>query len=116
MRMEDVVATSGKKGSDRLRPNRRRGAATRAKHLSLGAEVVRRGEEYGKRHGIALSRLVGDFLRALPLGVSDRELTPAVQRLRGVAAHSRTRRDDYREHLREKYREGGARRTARSHR
>ena len=75
----------------------------RPKNLSLDAEAVSRGEEYGKRHGVALSRLVGDFLRALPLGAPERELAPAVQRLRGVAAKGRTTRDDYREHLHRKY-------------
>lgn len=97
------MATTRKKGSDRQSADRRPRAAKRPKNLSLDAEAVRRGEEYGKRHGIALSRLVGDFLRALPLGAPERELTPAVERLRGAAAEGRTTRDDYREHLHRKY-------------
>ena len=102
MRMEDEVATTRKKGANRPSAGRSR-AARRPKNLSLDAEAVRRGEEYGKRHGLTLSRLVGDFLRALPLGAPERELTPAVERLRGAAAEGRTTREDYREHLHRKY-------------
>lgn len=101
--MEESVATSRRKGTDRPKPSRGARSVKRPKNLSLDAEAVKRGEEYGKRHGIALSRLVGDFLRALPLGAPDRELSPAVQRLRGVAAEARTTRADYREHLHRKY-------------
>ena len=97
------MARTRKKASDRPPLKRAASSAKRPKNLSLDAEAVSRGEEYGKRHGIALSRLVGDFLRALPLAASEGELAPAVQRLRGVAAEGRTTRDDYREHLHRKY-------------
>ena len=82
---------------------RRASPPKRPKNLSLDAEAVERGEEYGRRHGIALSRLVGEFLRALPLDAPDHELAPAVQRLYGVAASGRATRDDHREHLYRKY-------------
>ena len=103
MRMEEGVAGTGKKRAVRPPVRRASPPTKRPKNLSLDAEAVSRGEEYAKRHGIALSRLVGDFLRALPLTAPERELTPAVERLRGVAAEGRTTGDDYREHLHRKY-------------
>lgn len=97
------MADTRKKGANRPSGGRASPSPKRPKNLSLDAEAVSRGEAYGKRHGIALSRLVGDFLRALPLGAAERELAPAVQRLRGAAAGGRTSPDDYREHLHRKY-------------
>jgi hypothetical protein len=41
-----------------------------------------------------------------PIDKSDRKLSPAVQRLRGVAAGARAGREDYREHLHRKYGQG----------
>ena len=103
MRMEAVVAANRKKKPGRPSSRRGAGSAKRPKNLSLDAEAVERGEEYGRRHGVALSHLVGEFLRALPLDAPERELTPAVQRLYGVAAESDVTRDDHREHLYRKY-------------
>ena len=80
------------------------------KNLSLAPEAIERGERYGALHGTNLSRLVTDFLLALPLADEALELTPAVRRLFGVAAVSgvadEAGREVYREHLRRKY--GGA--------
>ncbi|HEX7941948.1 MAG TPA: DUF6364 family protein [Gemmatimonadaceae bacterium] len=70
-------------------------------NLSLDPDAVKRGERYSHRHGISLSRLVSGFLRALPLDASGRELSPAVKRLRGVAAGARVGREHWREHWRE---------------
>lgn len=76
----------------------------RPKNLSLEPDAIRRGELYGRLHGTNLSRLVNDFLRALPLEApSAQELSPLVRRLRGVAAGGRANRKDYREHLHRKY-------------
>ena len=75
----------------------------RPKNLSLDPDALRRGEEYSRRHETSLSRLVGDFLRSLPLDAPPRRLSPAVERLRGIAAAGRTGREDYREHLYGKY-------------
>lgn len=72
-------------------------------NLSLDPDAVKRGERYSHRHGTSLSRLVSGFLRALPLEESGRKLSPAVQRLRGVAAGARAGREDYLEHLHRKY-------------
>jgi len=81
----------------------------RAKNLSLSPEAIARGEAYSRRHGTRLSKLVGDFLRALPLDhTPGRPLSPAVRRLYGVAAGApddagASIADDYREHLHRKY-------------
>jgi hypothetical protein len=75
-----------------------------AKNLSLEPDAVKRGERYGRMHGTNLSRLVSDFLRALPVEPPDEQaLSPVVRRLRGVAAGGRTDRALYREHLYRKY-------------
>lgn len=102
MCMVVALATSRRKAPKRSDLALREKSARRPKKLSLDAEAVERGEEYGRRHGIALSRLVGDFLRALPLGAPAHELTPAVQRFRGVAEGGATR-DDFRAPLSRKY-------------
>ena len=78
--------------------------AKRPKNLLLDPDAVARGDQYSVRHGTSLSRLVGDFLRALPLDTPAAALSPAVQRLWGVAARSRSGRESYREHLYKKYR------------
>jgi hypothetical protein len=81
------------------KPTRRR-----PKNLLLDPEAVTRGERYSQRHGTNLSRLVGDFLRALPLAANEATLTPAVRRLWGVARDASADRETYREHLVRKYR------------
>lgn len=73
------------------------------KNLSLEPDAVARGERYSELHGTNLSRLVSDFLRSLPLGKTKHTLSPAVQRLRGVAAGGKADRAAYREGLYRKY-------------
>lgn len=73
------------------------------KNLSLEPDAIARGERYSQLHGTNLSRLVSDFLRALPLGKPTQALSPAVQRLRGVVARSKVDRATYHEHLHAKY-------------
>ena len=73
------------------------------KNLLLEPDAIARGERYSQLHGTNLSRLVSDFLRALPLEAPSSPLAPAVQRLRGVAAGSKLDRETYREHLIHKY-------------
>jgi hypothetical protein len=75
----------------------------RPKNLLLDPDAVARGERYSRRHGTNLSRLVGDFLRSLPLGTEPSELTPAVRRLWGVAANTKGDREAHRQHLWRKY-------------
>jgi hypothetical protein len=75
----------------------------RPKNLLLDPEAVARGERYSRRHGTTLSRLVGDFLRALPLGADPSELAPSVKRLWGVARGDSRGRELYRQHLSRKY-------------
>ena len=74
------------------------------KNLSLEPDAIARGERYGRRHGKSLSQLVNDFLRGLPLeSPPERELSPLVRRLRGIAAGGQTGREEYREGLYRKY-------------
>ncbi|MGH9895917.1 MAG: DUF6364 family protein [bacterium] len=76
----------------------------RPTNLSLEPDAIERGQRYGRLHGKNLSQLVNNFLRALPLEpVRQRDLSPLVRRLRGVAAGGQTDREDYREHLIRKY-------------
>ena len=56
-----------------------------AKNLFLDPAVIEHGAAYGKQHGTTLSRLVSDFLSALPLDTPVHPVTPAVQRLLGAA-------------------------------
>lgn len=62
----------------------------RAKNLLISEPVLFRAEEYCRRHGIALSRLVEDFLESLPERVWGREEpkagsgSPIVARLRSA--------------------------------
>jgi len=69
------------------------------RNLSLDDEAMRRGERYSQRHGTSVSRLVSDFLRALPLDSAESPLAPQVQRLLGVAVGAGLDRADYRKHL-----------------
>jgi hypothetical protein len=73
------------------------------KNLSLEPDAIARGERFSQLHGTNLSRLVSDFLRALPLGTSKQPLSPVVRRLRGAAAKSKLDRATFREHLSRKY-------------
>ena len=75
----------------------------RPKKLLLDPDAVARGERYSRLHGTNLSRLVGDFLRALPLSADESSLTPAVRRLWGIAAGSNADRALHRQHLSRKY-------------
>lgn len=78
-------------------------------NLTVDPDALERGRRYGRRHGLSLSRLVTDFLRALPDGEDEAggdELPPAVRRLLGSAVGAvevSGDRDDYRRHLEEKY-------------
>jgi len=80
--------------------------AKRPKNLLLDPDAVARGERYSRLHGTNLSRLVGDFLRALPLDAERSALTPAVRRLWGVAAGSDADQELHRQHLSKKYGSG----------
>lgn len=79
------------------------GPKRRPRNLSLDPEAIARGERYSRSHATNLSRLVGDFLRSLPLKSPYGDLAPVVQRLHGLAAGSRTGKEKYREHLQRKY-------------
>lgn len=74
------------------------------RNLSLDPKAVARGEQYSKRVGTTLSRLVEDFLRALPTGRSAEAKSPLVRRLHGVAATARSSStSDFHDYLHRKY-------------
>jgi hypothetical protein len=75
----------------------------RPKNLLLDPDAVARGERYSRRHGTNLSRLVGDFLRSLPLNDEPSELAPAVKRLWGVASGGNAARETHHQRLWRKY-------------
>ena len=78
-------------------------AAKKPRNLTLDDEAMSRGQRYSQKHGTSISRLVGDFLRALPLEPSRRPLSPSVRRLLGVAVDAEVDRDTYRSHLLRKH-------------
>ncbi len=95
---------SGTKKTSQSGRKARQGTGKRPKNLLLDPGDVARGEAYSQQHGTILSRLVGDFLRSLPLGPPARDVLPAVARLRGIAvSNASVTRDDYRAHLQTKY-------------
>lgn len=91
------MSTTRKKSAPRA------GAGKQSKNLSLAPDAVERGEAYSRRHNTNVSRLVTDFLRALPLDQPAADLAPAVRRLVGVAAGAALTPDLHRAHLRRKH-------------
>jgi hypothetical protein len=71
----------------------------RPKNLLLDIAALNRGEEYCEQHGTTLSRLVEDFLFALPSGWASKATSPIVQRIADSADYGRSRTDAYREYL-----------------
>lgn len=71
----------------------------RPKNLLLDREALRRGEAYCERHGTTLSRLVEDFLTALPGDGSWKPTSPIVLRIIDTANYGREGSYAYREHL-----------------
>ncbi|MCU0650210.1 MAG: DUF6364 family protein [Gemmatimonadaceae bacterium] len=84
-------------------PTRRTTSPRQAKNLLLDPDAIARGEAYSREHDTTMSQLVSDFLRNLPVRSTPREYTPAVTRLRGVAAGARTSAASHKAHLRDKY-------------
>ncbi len=79
------------------------GPAKKPKNLLLPPQAIERGERYSAEHDTNVSRLVADFLMALPVGRDTEPLSPIVRRLRGVAAGRRVDRENYLRHLGKKY-------------
>lgn len=94
------------------RPRKSPGRTRRARNLSLSDEAVERGERYSTSVGLSLSALVDQMLRALPAehDPAEDELPQKLRQLREVLVrdgHPIDWRDEYREHLTNKYvREG----------
>jgi hypothetical protein len=76
-------------------------------NLSVERASIERARRYAELHGTSISRLVDEFLAALPVEEPSREhLSPIVRRLLGVAKGSNLGVEDYHEYLMQKY--GGA--------
>ncbi|MBI2796735.1 MAG: hypothetical protein HYX65_08535 [Gemmatimonadetes bacterium] len=91
-------ATKGTRAPGRTRPT----------NLSLDVEAALRGEAYSRLHATTLSRLVSDFLLALPVESRERPLSPAVRRLVSLAGKRKPTgpplgEEDYRAYLLRKY-------------
>ena len=73
-------------------------------NLLIDQSAIAKARRYSHRHATSISRLVSDFLAGLPVeeGVDASELSPAVQRLRGLARGGPDR-EDHRRHLLEKH-------------
>lgn len=72
-------------------------------HVRVDAASRERARRYSERHGVSISRLVSDFLAALPLEEPRRqEFSPAVRRLLG-AVKGEVGIEDYHEYLMKKY-------------
>lgn len=71
-------------------------------NITLDPDAAERARRYTQRHDTSISRLVGEFLLHLPDDEADRELTPTVTRLRGIAKGGPDR-EQYRRHLLQKY-------------
>lgn len=72
-------------------------------NLSVERASIERARRYSELHGTSISRLVDQFLGALPLGEpADGDLPPIVRRLAGILREDVTM-EDYRRHLEEKH-------------
>jgi len=78
---------------------------TRRLTLSVDSAVIERAKRMAKERGTTISRLVEAYLdRVSPVPKTARE-PPVLRRLRGSLKGVRT--EDYRRHLRQKYRSPG---------
>ena len=71
----------------------------RPKNLLLDAEALGIGEGYCELHRTTLSRLVEDYLRALPPRWPFQARSPIVQRLRAAIAFAEPSSDTYRDYV-----------------
>lgn len=74
--------------------------------LRLEEALVRKAKRYSKKSGKSISKIVADYLNAIPFEeeTRERELTPRVRSLMGVLAGSQVTESDYRQHLEAKHR------------
>lgn len=71
-------------------------------NITLDRDAAERARRYSQRHDTSISRLIGEFLSQLPNEDAERELTPTVSRLLGIAKGGPDR-EQYRRHLLRKY-------------
>ena len=77
----------------------------RAKNLLISEPVLFHAEEYCRYHGIQMSRLVEDYLAALPpiFGEKGRDGSPVVKRLRSAVHRFDTEYQSYERFLYERW-------------
>ncbi len=73
--------------------------------LRIDEDLIARAKEYSKASGKSVSRLVADYLAALPRrqDASQARQTPVVTSLRGMLRGAEANRQTYRRHLEDKY-------------
>jgi hypothetical protein len=72
--------------------------------LRLDDQLVKQAKTYAKQSGKSLSQLVADYFLLLNARSSSKpEMTPSVQRLKGVLKKSQADVQDYQKYLEEKY-------------
>jgi hypothetical protein len=71
----------------------------RAKNLLLDKQTLNNAEEYCRQLGTPMSRLIEDFLEALPELYKSEIKSPIVQRLYGATSSGPMKTDDYRDFL-----------------
>ena len=73
--------------------------------LRIDEDLIARAKEYSKASGKSVSRLVADYLAALPRrqAASPARQTPVVTSLRGMLRGAEADRQTYRQHLEDKY-------------
>lgn len=70
--------------------------------LNIDDQVVQRAKQYAKEHGASVSALVEGYLDAVSRPLKPVEGLPVLREIRGILRKGD--REDYRQHLIEKYR------------
>jgi hypothetical protein len=87
-----------------MRISRREVMPKESLNLSIERASITRARRYSELHGTSVSRLVDEFLGALPIEEPARdELGPVVRRLYGIAKGETVGIEDYHEYLMKKY-------------
>lgn len=72
--------------------------------LRLDERLIENAKRQARARSTSVSALVSGYFAALGATGEPQSLTPTVRRLRGVLRDTSASREQYREHLREKYR------------
>lgn len=74
--------------------------------LHIDKQLIKSTKEYSKRTGKSLSRIVSDFFKIISnekLKQRQKEIPPTVQSLKGILKGAKVDRNDYKQHLEDKY-------------